>query len=92
MITYTHDAGFVLKKWSTWLSIVAASMFAGCMAYEQLPMSFRDAMPDWFQAAMGIAAVVSAMAVPVATSIQQKSIPTVQSYGASPDYSNEEMP
>ena len=37
--------------------------------------------------AMGIASVVSAMAVPVATSVQQKSIPSMP-----PAPSNEEMP
>ena len=92
MIVYTHDADFVLKKWSTWLSIIAASLFSGCMVYNQLPAAFIEAMPHWFQSAMGIAAVVSAVLVPFATSVQQKSIPTVQPESVYPTYSSEEMP
>lgn len=83
MIRYTPDANFVLKKWSTWLSILAASMFSGVMAYDHLPRSVLAAMPEWAGTAMGITAVLSAMLIPIATSIQQRSIPTVDPTQAS---------
>lgn len=83
-IQFTIDAGHVLKKWSTWLAAVSVSCQAGMYAYMQLPMQVQDQFPTWFLTALGIGSVISALLVPAATSIQQRSIPT--------DYPTEEMP
>lgn len=89
MITLTQDAKFVLQKWSTWLAAAAASLFAAVQYWESLPTVVTDFMPDWLRAAMALAGLLCAMAVPVATSIQQKSIPTAP---PDPSASTEEMP
>lgn len=93
MITYTHDAKFVLKKWSTWLSIASVSLGSVALAWNQLPMSVQTMFPDWFRMAMAVLSLISAAAVPIATSIQQRAIPTM-TMEPQPTYygSNEEMP
>ncbi len=78
MIVYTQDAQFVLKKWSTWLSMIAASLFAGVQFWDSLPYALTQAMPEWVQGAMALAGLFCALAVPIATSISQKSIPTIK--------------
>lgn len=94
MITYTKDARFVLQKWSTWLAMAAASLFAAVQYWESLPDVVIEMAPVWLRAMMALAGLLCAMAVPVATSIQQKSIPAV---GDAPrpfdsDPASEEMP
>lgn len=98
MITYTQDANFVLKKWSTWLAIIAASSYSGSLFWERLPAAITGSLPDWIDSAMALLGLLATMAVPIATSIQQKSIPVVV---PEPDYrvssyyqssNDEEMP
>lgn len=92
MITYTQDANYVLWKWSTWLSIIAASLYSGAMAWDHLPETITGSLPDWIDGVMALLGVVATMLVPVATSIQQKSIPVVQPVPTYASYSSEEMP
>lgn len=77
MITYTPDANFVLKKWSTWLSIIAASSYSASIFWERLPSSVTGSLPSWVDGVLALIGLVSTILVPVATSIQQKSIPVV---------------
>lgn len=92
MITYTHDAKFVLKKWSTWLSLIAVSMGSVSLAWERMPESIHAMFPDWMRVVMAILSLVSAAAVPIATSIQQRSIPTLDPTATTYYQSSEEMP
>lgn len=105
MIRYTPDANYVLKKWSTWLAILAASAYSGSIFWERLPSAVTGSLPDWIDGAMALIGLISTMLVPLATSIQQKSIPVVDPsasaysgmYGSTyyQDYappSDEEMP
>lgn len=75
-IQLTIDAAHVLKKWSTWLAVASASSTAAMLAYGQLPLDVQTAFPHWILTVLGIVAVVSAGAIPIATSIQQSNIPT----------------
>lgn len=77
MITYTQDAQFVLRKASTWLAMTAASLFSAVTYWESLPDFVTTLMPEGMQGLMAFAGLLCAMLVPVATSIQQKSIPVV---------------
>lgn len=80
-VEFTHDARFVLRKVSTWLSIAAASISASCgaalLAFSALPAQAQvtvDAgMLGVLSKCMMAAAAVSAL-VPVATSVAQQSI------------------
>lgn len=74
----TFDAGFVFRKWSTWLALASAMCAAGVSTYAMLPADMQEIMPSWLKAALAIGSVASAMLVPVATSIQQKSIPSAR--------------
>jgi hypothetical protein len=76
MIQLTIDAKHVLRKWSTWLAAASASSTAAMLAYAQLPTDVQTAFPHWILTALGIVAVASAGAIPIATSIQQSNIPT----------------
>lgn len=64
----------VSKRISTWLSLVSASSAAGLAAYAVMPVRAQDAFPEWTLTALGIAAVASALLVPVATSFRQSSL------------------
>lgn len=92
MITYTQDANYVLQKWSTWLSIIAASLYSGSLAWDRLPISITGSLPDWIDGVMALLGVIATMLIPLATSIQQKSIPVVMPEQSYPTYSDEEMP
>lgn len=83
-IQLTIDADYVFRKWSTWLAILAAMCAAGVASYGMLPMDMQAVLPQWAKSALAFGSIISAMLVPVATSIQQKSIPTAAS--------TEEMP
>lgn len=73
----TIDASYVMRKWSTWLAMLAAMCAAGVASYGVLPMDMQELLPAWTKAALAFGSVISAMLVPVATSVQQKSIPPV---------------
>lgn len=75
-IQLTIDAGFVFKKWSTWLALISAMCAAGVASYGMLPTDMQELLPQWFKGLLAFGAVLSAMGVPIATSVQQKSIPT----------------
>lgn len=75
-IQLTIDADYVFRKWSTWLAIAAAMCAAGVASYGMLPMDMQAILPQWAKSALAFGSIISAMLVPVATSIQQKSIPT----------------
>lgn len=92
MITYTQDANFVLKKWSTWLAIMSASLFSAVTYWEKLPTAVTGALPSWIDGVMAIIGLFCALMVPVATSIQQKSIPVVTPEPSYSQYYPEEMP
>lgn len=86
-IQLTIDANYVFKKWSTWLAIIAAMCAAGVASYGVLPLDMQELLPTWTKAVLAFGSVISAMLVPVATSVQQKSIPTPVT-----PTNNEEMP
>lgn len=64
----------VSKRISTWLGLVSASSAAGLAAYAVMPGRAQDAFPEWTLTALGIAAVASALLVPVATSFRQPAL------------------
>ena len=74
-IQLTIDAKHVLKKWSTWLSLAAASSTAAMLTYGSLPLDVQEAFPHWILSLLGFIAVASAAMVPIATSVQQSNIP-----------------
>lgn len=70
----TPDAHLWWRKWSTWLALGSASATAGLGAYAILPDRVQGLMPDWALGALGAIAIVSALLIPVATSLSQKNI------------------
>lgn len=75
MLEWTHDAGCWFRKWSTGLALLSACSTAGLAAYAILPDRAQAGFPDWALTAMSVSAVLSALLIPLATSVQQKSIP-----------------
>lgn len=68
----------VLRRWSTWLATLSASSVAGLLTYATLPARIQDQVPDFVLTAMAGVAIVASMAVPIATSVKQKSLDTKQ--------------
>jgi len=64
----------VHRRISTWLGVVAASASAGLAAYAVMPVRAQELFPEWSLTALGVAAVGSALLVPVATSFRQKAL------------------
>jgi hypothetical protein len=73
-VELTADARLWARKWSTWLAVLSASAGAGLAAYAVMPARVQGLMPDWALMVLGGFSVVSALLVPVATSIQQRKI------------------
>lgn len=88
-IQLTIDAGYVFKKWSTWIAVASAMCAAGTLAYGALPVDLQAVLPAWFRSVLAFGAVTLPMLVPLATSIQQKSIPPAPTVNTP---SNEVMP
>lgn len=74
-LQWTHDAKCVLRKWSTSLALISASATAGLASYAILPDRAQAGFPDWALTTMSVTAVLSALLIPLATSLQQKNIP-----------------
>lgn len=74
-LQWTHDAKSVLRKWSTSLALISASTTAGLASFAILPERAQAGFPDWALTAMSVTAVLSALLIPLATSIQQRDIP-----------------
>lgn len=70
----TADAHLRWRKASTWLALASASASAGLGAYAILPARVQELMPEWALLLMGGVAVVSAVLIPLATSIQQQGL------------------
>lgn len=70
----TADATKWARKWSTWLAILSASATAGLAAYALLPGRVQGLMPDWALGTLGAVAIITALLIPVATSVQQASL------------------
>lgn len=68
----TADAHLRWRKWSSWLALSSASASAGLAAYAIMPARAQALVPDWALAMNAGIAIVSAMLIPLATSIQQK--------------------
>ena len=68
----TDDAHLRWRKASTWCALVSASASAGLGAYAILPARVQGLMPDWALGLLGALAILSALLVPVATSVQQQ--------------------
>jgi len=68
------DAFLWAHKWSTWLAMLAASASAGLGAHAIMPARVQNLMPDWALATLGAVAILSALLVPVATSIKQRKL------------------
>jgi hypothetical protein len=71
-----HDARHWWKKWSTWLAVVAASSAGGLGAYAIAPTRAQDLVPDWALGVLITMGILSAVLVPLATSLSQRNIPT----------------
>ena len=59
---------------STWLAIASAASTAGLGAYALMPERAQALFPDWALVALGVVAVGSAIAIPVATSFRQRGL------------------
>ncbi|UHQ21906.1 hypothetical protein LVB77_14650 [Lysobacter sp. 5GHs7-4] len=68
---FTTDAKKWHRKWSTWLALAAASSAGGLGAYAVAPTRAQDMVPDWALGALITIAIVTAILVPVATSLSQ---------------------
>jgi len=68
----TPDAHLRWHKWSSWLALSSASASAGLAAYAIMPARVQELVPDWTLAMNAGVAIVSAMLIPLATSIRQK--------------------
>ncbi len=68
----TADAHMWRQKWSTWLALASASATAGLGAYAILPERVQSIMPDWAIGTLGGIAILSALLIPLATSIKQQ--------------------
>jgi hypothetical protein len=75
IFTPTKDAHLRWRKWSTWLALASASASAGLGAFAILPERVQALMPDAALGALGGIAIVSALLIPLATSVQQKAPP-----------------
>jgi hypothetical protein len=73
-IEMVEDAWLWAHKWSTWLAVLSASAAAGLAAYAIMPLRVQNLMPDWALATLGGVAIVSALLVPLATSVKQKKL------------------
>lgn len=71
MTKFTTDARLWHKKWSTWLAMLSAMSTAALGAYALLPERVQALMPDWALGTLGAIAIVSALLVPLATSLSQ---------------------
>ena len=67
----TADAHIWRQKWSTWLALASASATAGLGAYAIMPERVQSIMPDWAIGTLGGIAILSALLIPLATSVQQ---------------------
>lgn len=73
-VALTADASHWARKWSTWLALASASATAGLGAFAILPDRVQGLMPDWALATLGGVAIIAALLVPVATSVQQRGL------------------
>lgn len=73
-VEMVEDAYLWAHKWSTWLAVLSASAAAGLAAYAVMPARVQNLMPDWALGSLGGVAIVSALLVPLATSIKQKKL------------------
>lgn len=62
------------KRISTWLAALAASSTAAAGAFVLMPAEWRESFPGWAGAAFTLTAVLSAAAIPLATSYRQRSL------------------
>lgn len=67
----TPDACKWYRKWSTWLAVASASSTTAMGAYALLPERAQLLIPDWALLVLGGTAVLSALLVPLATSLAQ---------------------
>lgn len=70
----TSDAKSWKRKWSTWLALASASATAALGAYALFPERVQALVPDWALGIFAGIALVSALLVPVATSVSQSSL------------------
>ena len=70
----TRDAKQWHLKWSTWLALAAASSAGGLGAYAMAPARAQDMVPDWALGTLITIAIISAVLVPVATSLSQRKL------------------
>ncbi|QDH70851.1 hypothetical protein [Marilutibacter alkalisoli] len=68
------DFHAVMRRISTWLSIVGVSAITGLGTYAAMPARVQAAFPDWALIVLGTLALGSHMLVPFATSFKQKNI------------------
>ena len=73
-IEMVEDAFLWAHKWSTWLAVLSASAAAGLAAYAIMPARVQALMRGGALGSLGGVAIVSALLVPVATSIKQRKL------------------
>lgn len=59
------------RKWSTWLALASACATAALGAYALLPERVQLLIPDAALLVLGVTAILSALLVPLATSLAQ---------------------
>lgn len=64
------------KRISTWLAALSASATAAAAAFVLMPAEWRESFPGWAGTALTLTAVLSAAAIPLATSYKQKALGT----------------
>lgn len=70
-LTTTSDAHLWLRKWSTWLALASACAMGALGTYALMPERVQLLIPDWALLILGGVALVSALLVPLATSLSQ---------------------
>lgn len=75
MLTFTVDAGHVLKKWSTWWAAVTTAAASLVLGYDHLPSSVQEWFPHVVLTIATTIMVVGPVLIPFLTSIKQSNIP-----------------
>jgi hypothetical protein len=73
-IKHRFDFSSVLAKSSTWLATISASCTGALAAYALVPDSIQSLVSVGVMKAVAMGAIVSAAAIPIATSFKQRNL------------------
>lgn len=62
------------KWWTTRLSLLAAALGGGALAYSALPVRWQDDLPSWLGVALGGTAVGIGFLLPLVRGVEQSSL------------------